>query len=1365
MTNRLNVAENGPDEAWFRELSEILKGDQPADVLSKLVDRINISKLGDATSRLFHSLSDENDPGCRLRHVVFTSILNRLKQSSPRQSSDAVVCAVQFSAESFPPLLLVKAIKDLTNWIINGSADPNVGQWLEVFPKLLSLISEETSVPDGPDRIKGSDYLRKVVCMITSESWAQSQAVRISSALLELDLMPDETNAVTKKLEHCLIGASLQDLPAIAMRLITTENYSRTQTLLHLLSSTFASRLNDSIRDTPDNPETISLATTSTAEEREIQECIGTMVLQVCSLVDGPVGDELVKLSKDSCLFPASILTPFTLSLFVAMAMKEKYSCILENIVAAFVAHFALIEQMKDHVGMRELGGKVDWNPTKVVREAVEIGERAGCEPIEQGLLSLAFALVKSAGKEDAAAAFGASQLATEILVRLVKRESTSTVLSTFSYLISTSANQRLLADVFSRLVKSAGRSLITNGIGELKSLCLKLGKLPLSVAYSVMHALAGLLKFSQPLKDAYIIALKKTLFSKHKNDRLVGVSGILMLVENCKIFGTSRGLSTTQDVNFSLTQQVNDVFARPTQFGASKQEAAVILVRDALFTLRICLSQKAEVKEILYRGLTEAVRKNPELGKYVLNFVLPTLKKYVVDADEDPDGRRGSQAFPPFDVNACIVPVRDEGFALLEPVGDLLTLVAECVSCEGGNAENFTARTSVNVENAQKLVGNVSGAYAEADVTKLIPDDADLSPYTNGGQFNVVWKEAGGAALSTQSALEILEYFKLHSKVHDKLLEKEKSGAKAKKNAQPQNSQDTERKAVLRLRPYEFSFSAHFLESCLCALFGDDDPDHMEGLPKLRADPGFVCTILSAWQEKLSCQPGCQMLKIPVLQSIGKVLLSHCDDLYASTEDSDRNEVAMSLECLGLAMKLVQDVHPQKFWTHLCVIGQHFRVLFLAGSPPPQTDRNGQEIRSSKLLLDTAKIQCQVFKKVVGNVLDDDEKVAGRAVAPALNLITALCRLTCEFETEFTKQTADWLVSMFEKEGKSLDGSGIRAMLTAWCSMTLMGCQTPHSSKHLADRIVSIVGAYADCDDASVVENPGGFGMLQDKAWVTPATLALCGFLDKMSDSGSIIVNRLKRILPLSLKENAPFYVTPSITDIESKVCVQIGLPCFLHGTLIIGKIGQVGVDTLSKSIVKSINVQTNLARYLMLKYVKMKNDAHLPPKYVRKVVQCENLPRKRKADPSTEHARVRKMAKKYSDMIFGVERYEQVLLQLSKKCHVNLLEGARLPTARDFKIDRNVLLEELGDQVEAEDDEAPNLSVPTTSNSQAEEEAVAETPLPQAKKRKTLGPKRKKTMTATASDHSNLKKFTADLIFASVAIEDGHQCSSIYS
>lgn len=107
----------------------------------------------------------------------------------------------------------------------------------------------------------------------------------------------------------------------------------------------------------------------------------------------------------------------------------------------------------------------------------------------------------------------------------------------------------------------------------------------------------------------------------------------------------------------------------------------------------------------------------------------------------------------------------------------------------------------------------------------------------------------------------------------------------------------------------------------------------------------------------------------------------------------------------------------------------------------------------------------------------------------------------------------------MFEKEGKSLDLAGMKAMASAWSAITLMSVTMPKSAKPLASRLQFLFGPYPTADekkldDTFARDDPGKFAIIKDKAWLNVLVPALCSLLDRVTENADSLTTRSLHLL-----------------------------------------------------------------------------------------------------------------------------------------------------------------------------------------------------------------------------------------------------------
>lgn len=104
---------------------------------------------------------------------------------------------------------------------------------------------------------------------------------------------------------------------------------------------------------------------------------------------------------------------------------------------------------------------------------------------------------------------------------------------------------------------------------------------------------------------DSTVLVLRKSMFNKEVEARLVGLLGSVQLLKSFK--------------------------------NAAQQPQMERLRMELLGFLRKCLSQQSQVREELYRALPDVLRTNPTLHEAVFGLLAPQLARYFeVAANND---------------------------------------------------------------------------------------------------------------------------------------------------------------------------------------------------------------------------------------------------------------------------------------------------------------------------------------------------------------------------------------------------------------------------------------------------------------------------------------------------------------------------------------------------------------------------------------------------------------------------------------------------------------------------------------------------------------------------------------------------------
>ena len=191
------------------------------------------------------------------------------------------------------------------------------------------------------------------------------------------------------------------------------------------------------------------------------------------------------------------------------------------------------------------------------------------------------------------------------------------------------------------------------------------------------IHGLLPLLSLKPDLKDAMVLVLRKSLFSRQSNSRLIAVRGFLLLVESSSNAGQQSG-----EGGFSFSQALSQRSSSSSSSSSSSHQSSNQLlsyngVDSKLFLetaglLRRAMSQEVGTRAQLYHRLVGLFERHPALRPYILDILLPQFLRYFQ--------AKGSV---PLKFELCISTASNTNLSeisITEPLPVLLSAVQRCL-------------------------------------------------------------------------------------------------------------------------------------------------------------------------------------------------------------------------------------------------------------------------------------------------------------------------------------------------------------------------------------------------------------------------------------------------------------------------------------------------------------------------------------------------------------------------------------------------------------------------------------------------------------------------------------------------------------
>uniref|UniRef100_A0A8D2Q8H8 FA complementation group I n=1 Tax=Varanus komodoensis TaxID=61221 RepID=A0A8D2Q8H8_VARKO len=1167
------------------------------------------------------------------------------------------------------------ALVDLATFFIEAIKRDSLlsGKSLEIFPTVLTALatSEETLVY-GTSELSGEEFKKQLINRLCS-----------SSSVLCLRLF------VVEKVLRMFPKLDLQEIPPLIYQLLLLSSKGSKKNILEGIIII---------------PHIQSFSTMPLDQLRHVE---GTIILHIVLGInlDQDLGKELIKYLKiEQQGDPSQALCPFSVTILLSMTrihrFREQVFDFLKSSIMRSFKDKQFIQGSKFLQDMSPLQYDIGAMFLEVVANSVY-----GWDHVIQGLVELGFILMDSYGSKrpfggkatetnhglSKTPAQQACKLGADILLEIFK--------------VHERIRSEILEQVLNRVITNAG-SPISNFLDLLSSIIISaplflqnssskiteafdhFSFLPLDTVQGLLKAVQPLLKISMSMRDSLILVLRKSMFSGQLDARKAAVAGFLLLLKNFKVLGSLSSSQCSQAIG-AVQVQV-DVH---TRYNEAANEAFCL---EILGSLRRCLSQQVDVRLMLYEGLYDVLRRNSQLSNSILKTLLSQMKYYY---ETEPD------LLPPIKLQRCILAQRDQ-ICLQEPLAHLLCCIHHCLAWYKSTLALHQQAEDDDEEEEDKGFKQELDEMLQSITQRMIKSEledfeldksADFSQSTGVGLTNTIF------AILVMGVCEVLmEYnfitgnfskskfenvlglFKCYTKLCEIL--KEKAG----KNKPP--SANKVARSLL---------SMGFVCTLLTSLFRDCSQIHEESLAVLRSSSEFMRYAVSVALQKVQQLEEAGQTDGPDGQnqekmfqnlcSITQVLLWRYTSIPPAAEELAKKEKgkSISLLCLEALLRIfntVQQLYPAK-------IPQFLQGLEI-------TNEDAEEGMDVNVTERTA-FQIRQFQRSLLNLLNNaEDDFNSKEALLLINILTTLSKLLEPSSPQFV-QLLSWTVKIC-KETSLEDAPCCKGLLALLFSLHTL-IKSPVSV--LRELAQDIHARFGDIDQDLEMEHQSHFAIVNLKTAAPTVCLLVLGQAEKVLEEVDWLVNKMKSKLCSEAAEDAS-QAPNQIDPLEKAIIIQLGTLLTAYHELVQTALpSRSCVDMLLRSVSKMYAVLTALAKYhLQLcrsitggisgrfeKLVRL-SGSHLTP-------QCY-------AFITYVQAKVLRESKPIPNLIFAIEQYENVLIHLSKKSKVNLMQYMKLSTSRDFRINVSMLesafQEQNGANAENEPDNEQSATSVHSNNSQ---------------------------------------------------------------
>ncbi|RUS21607.1 hypothetical protein BC937DRAFT_92129 [Endogone sp. FLAS-F59071] len=759
------------------------------------------------------------------------------------------------------------------------------GKLFELLPKCLSLLGgcKTVTVLTGTahaEVLSGVDFVNFILNRMCSSRWHPSTVVSMASVFGDINMTPKQSEFVVEK----VIRADNEDI-----------------------SPTFSFQ--------------------------QLAHMEGTVILHMCFAIkqDQDLGNEFIKFIKAG---KTSYLTPFNIACLLSIARIHRFEdSILDFLKSSVLTIFKDAEKLK-------VSG-IEATPIAYILQQVIKKTAFGWDQATQSLVQLGILIMDSLvppaawGKGSAPVKKGAAMspndqacdLGVHMLLDVFKIHDmvrTEILDQILSRIVSRSNSVMHFLALLELIVTECPQTLL-GYLPRIKETLDYLSFLPLATAERLLRAIQPIFYLNASFRDGLMLVLRKSMFAKDIDGRLIALSGFIQLLE-------IPALQTQFD---GPSQQAF------SQAGASSTRNAVADIQalslEILGMLRRCFSQQPEIRIALYNGLAGLTLQRPELNPIIFEILYP----------------QASGAITPIRVDLCVENSLFGGVPrVLEPVYALLSSLCNAVvlvTSDGGVAGMSRFRTpNLPVRcplNSLFIAGNItvddhlltdSKAKLASLVQRLTKADmedyeldksADYNMGTNVGSRNNLYAclllgcyeammeytfRTGNG--SVESSETILKIFKKLKQLFDVLKEK--------------SLNDKAEHSILGLE-------------CLASLcqfaFVEGGTSHHQARAILRADADFVKYLTSVTQSQLSKlsatteEPDEFMYRhcVSIAEVFMNEFITSGNENVATSQNSNAKDkkdkrksiLSIAIECFDAILHIVINHWPEKLGSFIVVI------------------------------------------------------------------------------------------------------------------------------------------------------------------------------------------------------------------------------------------------------------------------------------------------------------------------------------------------------------------------------------------------------------------------------------------------------------
>ena len=527
--------------------------------------------------------------------------------------------------------------------------------WSQCISTLMSKDEIEINTKTKKKK-KSEEYKTMVIQDMCRCDWSL-RVLAFANTFKDMPLNEAELDMVLEKLLGYLHKMSMNDSPPLIYQLLLLSSRGKKQKILLGILSYFENLEKEKRRN-------------SLSSEESLNQLEGTVLhfIDYATKQNQDLASEMMKIMKSESFETINTFKiSFLLIISSLQTFEEKVFKLLKSMVDEDYKNSTTLHIYLDEQDISLLGS--NSNCSRIILDTVKKCSK-GRDFMIKSVVDFACYLLDNNKK--------AVTKTTEETSSLVPKKSSGTRMNPWElgleilnkvFEVNTIVRPDILSRIFNRVVTNYGNtekyielleriaynqtSFLMDHVSKLKETIEYLSTMSFETSTALLSSLQPLYKSSQEFQDQVVLVLRKSMYSRESDARLIALTGFLQI------------LQSTGDLDVPLATTGSSSGSSSSSSSNTLATRGSVIDLEIIGFLRRCLSQQMIIRKTLYKGLFNVVKLKPNLVNEITPIILEHLRKYLSEDDE-----KVNQIF--FD--SC---VDTKSMSVTEPLADNLLLLA----------------------------------------------------------------------------------------------------------------------------------------------------------------------------------------------------------------------------------------------------------------------------------------------------------------------------------------------------------------------------------------------------------------------------------------------------------------------------------------------------------------------------------------------------------------------------------------------------------------------------------------------------------------------------------------------------------------